>query len=203
MENKLQELTDRLYEEGLAKGRDEAQILITQAREEARNLIANARKEAARIKETANRDAAAGKQQIVAEIRMASRQSIASLKQNIENIVQLRCLQQPVKDALEDSKFVQELILAMIKAFNPHEAASLDLRVVLPESKKDAFEGFLQSKIQETLSKGIVITYSDNISSGFSIGPKDGSYFLRFSEEDFVNLFSNYLRPSTKKILFG
>ena len=46
MSNKLQELTDRLYNEGLSKGKEEGEILLFKARKEADEIIANARKQA-------------------------------------------------------------------------------------------------------------------------------------------------------------
>ena len=39
MQNKLQELTDRLYNEGLSKGKQEADQLLANAREEARQIV--------------------------------------------------------------------------------------------------------------------------------------------------------------------
>ena len=45
MENKIQELTDKIYREGVEKGNEEAQRLIANAQEEAKKIIEDARKE--------------------------------------------------------------------------------------------------------------------------------------------------------------
>ena len=45
MENKLQELTDKLYNEGLSKGRQEAEALKAAAAKESEQIISDARKE--------------------------------------------------------------------------------------------------------------------------------------------------------------
>ena len=39
MENKIQELTDKIYREGVEKGNEEAQRLIANAQEEAKKII--------------------------------------------------------------------------------------------------------------------------------------------------------------------
>lgn len=39
MEKKIQELTDKLYQEGVERGNEEAQRLIENAREEAKKLL--------------------------------------------------------------------------------------------------------------------------------------------------------------------
>ena len=46
MENKIQELTDKIYREGVEKGNEEAQRLISSAHEEAAKIVEDARKEA-------------------------------------------------------------------------------------------------------------------------------------------------------------
>lgn len=43
MENKLQELTKKLYDEGLEKGRAEADRLVGEAKNEAAKIVAEAR----------------------------------------------------------------------------------------------------------------------------------------------------------------
>ena len=43
MENKLQQLTQKLYDEGLEKGRAEADKLVADAKAEARKIVAEAR----------------------------------------------------------------------------------------------------------------------------------------------------------------
>ena len=42
MENKIQELTDKIYREGVEKGNEEAQRLIANAQEEAKKIIEDA-----------------------------------------------------------------------------------------------------------------------------------------------------------------
>ena len=49
MQNKLQELTDKLYNEGLSKGKKEAEDLKAAAVKESDRIIADARKEAEKI----------------------------------------------------------------------------------------------------------------------------------------------------------
>ena len=46
MENKLQQLTQKLYDEGLEKGRAEADRLVAEAQKEAAKIVAEARAQA-------------------------------------------------------------------------------------------------------------------------------------------------------------
>ena len=49
MENKLQQLTQKLYDEGLEKGRAEADRLVGEAKNEAAKIVAEARAQAEEI----------------------------------------------------------------------------------------------------------------------------------------------------------
>ena len=44
MQNKLQELTDKLYNEGLSKGKQEGEALLQEATAKADSILAEARK---------------------------------------------------------------------------------------------------------------------------------------------------------------
>ena len=57
MENKIQELTDKIYREGVEKGNEEAQKLIVKAQEEAQKIVENAQKEADSIVAAARKSA--------------------------------------------------------------------------------------------------------------------------------------------------
>ena len=57
MENKIQELTDKIYREGVEKGNEEAQRLIDEAQKKAQKLIADAQKEAEGIIANARKSA--------------------------------------------------------------------------------------------------------------------------------------------------
>ena len=61
----------------------------------------------------------------------------------------------------------------------------------------------MKGELAGALKGGISASFSKKVSGGFNIGPKDGSYFISFTDETFRSLISEYLRPATRKILFG
>ena len=58
MQNKLQELTEKIYQEGVEKGNAEAQQIIEKAKSDAAEIIAKSKKEAESILEEARKKAA-------------------------------------------------------------------------------------------------------------------------------------------------
>lgn len=203
MENKLQELTNKLYQEGLAKGKEESEAIIAKAKEEAEAIVKAAKKEATCMVERAEKEAAEHKEQVENEIRMASRHTITALKKKIETLVVFKALEGPSKQAMDDVSFVQDIIDTLLRAFNPDGSSSMDLELVLPQAKKEAFANFIQSRTSRMLEKELKVTFNAGIENGFIIGPADGGYQIRFTDADFMALFNTYVSPGTQKMLYG
>ena len=100
MQNKLQELTDKLYNEGLSKGKQEAEQILGKAKAESGKIVADARKEAERIIAEAAKEAQELKTKAENDIKMASAQSFASIKQQIENSIITKAISEPENAAL-------------------------------------------------------------------------------------------------------
>lgn len=198
--DKLQELTQKLYEQGLSKGKEEGEALLSQAHKEADELIKKAQEEAAAIIENAKKEAAGYKTKVEGDVKMASTQALQATRAGIENMVVAKAVA-PVKEQLSGAAFLKEIILTVAKNFNAQE--STDLALVLPEKLQKELEPFVKGELAQTLGKGVEASFSKKMAGGFKIGPKDGSYFIDLSDEAFQELIGEYLRPATKKILFG
>ena len=198
MQNKLQELTDQLYSQGLAKGREEGDRILTEARSEADRIVAEARAQADKIVSDAEKSAAELKTKAQADIRMASAQALQATKSDIENLVVARV---GAQTATSDPDFLKQIILCVAKNFSATEGK--DISLVLPESLKEQLEPWVASSLAKELGAPVDATFSKKIAGGFTIGPKDGSYFVSMTDKTFDALICEYLRPVTRKLLFG
>lgn len=201
MSNKLQELTDRLYNEGLSKGKEEGEILLFKARKEADEILANARKQAEDIVTEAENRAAQLKEKAESDIKMASEQALMATKKDIENLLVNALCAEETEKVLSEEKFLKEIILAIAQKFSTQQ--SEDISLVLPASLKSMLEPWVSTELKKALKKEISVDFSKKIKGGFSIGPQNGSWYISMSDESFKALISEYLRPVTKKLLFG
>lgn len=203
MPNKLQELTDKLYQEGLSKGKEDALRMIEKAKAESATIIADAKKEGERIVAEAKKEAEELSAKINNDLKMASMQSISAIKQQVESSIITKSISTPIKEAISDSEFVKSLILTIVKAFNASQAEPMSLSMILPEKMKGQLASFLENEIKAEMRAGVDVSFSKHITGGFKIGPKDGGYIISFTDGDFEKIISEYLRPATKKVLFG
>lgn len=201
MQNKLQELTDKLYNEGLSKGREEGEALLAKAKSQAADIVAEAEKKAAEIMSRAEKEAEAYKVKVAGDLKMAASQSVQATRKDIEDLVVFKMTGAATEKALSDEAFVKEVIKAVAEKFNAETA--MDLNLVLPESLKSSLEPFVKNELSSILKGQVNASFSKKIAGGFTIGPKDGSYFISLTDETFKELISEYLRPATRKLLFG
>lgn len=201
MQNKLQELTDKLYNEGLSKGREEGEALLAKAKSQAADIVAEAEKKAAEIMSRAEKEAEAYKVKVAGDLKMAASQSVQATRKDIEDLVVFKMTGAATEKALSDEAFVKEVIKAVAEKFNAETA--MDLNLVLPETLKSSLEPFVKNELSTILKGQVNASFSKKIAGGFTIGPKDGSYFISLTDETFKELISEYLRPATRKLLFG
>ncbi|MBR5430886.1 MAG: hypothetical protein IK119_00710 [Bacteroidales bacterium] len=198
MQNKLQELTDQLYNEGLAKGREEGERLLEEARAQAAKTVEDARNEAAVIIAKAEKNAADLRSKAEADVRMASAQALQATRKSIEDLIVTKAAgQAPVSDP----EFLKEIIRSVAEKFSATEGT--DIALVIPESLQAKLEPWVKGELAKELASPVEVSFSKKLSGGFTIGPRDGSYYISFSDKTFNELIAEYLRPVTRKLLFG
>ena len=201
MSNKLQELTEKLYNEGLSKGKEEGNMLLARAREEADHIVSEARHQAESIISDAEKQAADLKEKTASDLKMASAQCLQATKKDIENLLVGAIGAVPVEKQLSDPDFLKKVIMAVAERFSASESS--DLALLLPASLKTELEPWVAGELQEKLGSGLKADFTKKVAGGFSIGPKDGGWFVSMTDETFGELFAEYLRPVTRKLLFG
>ena len=201
MNDKLQQLTDKLYNEGLSKVKQEGEAILAEAKKKAEAIVAQANRQAEEIIGKAKADAEDYRHKIESDVKMASAQSLQATKKDIENLLVAKIAAEPVKASLADGAFLKEIIKEVAKKFSTENPE--DLALVLPEKLQKELEPFVTGELAKTLGKEVKVSFSKKITGGLTIGPADGSYFVSLTDETFSELIGEYLRPATKKLLFG
>lgn len=203
MENKLQELTKKLYDEGLSKGRKEAEILITDANAKAKKIVAEAEAEAERIRKKAQSDAEDLRKNTLTELSLAGKQVIGAIKADVQDLIVTKAIDESVKTASLDPKFVEEMLVAVAKNWSGSSTEKISLQAMLPKEMEEKLGKALKQSVQAVLGSEMEITFSDGVKSGFKIGPKQGGYYISFTDDSFNALLGEYLRPKVSEMLYG
>lgn len=201
MENKLQELTKKLYDEGLEKGRAEADRLVGEAKNEAAKIVAEARAQAEEIVKKARDKAEDVEKNTMTEIALAGKQAAAKIKSEIASMIVAKATAAGVKEAALDPAFIKEMLLAVAGNWNGADAGKVELKALLPEAERTKLDAAFGKSARELLAAGIEVGYSKEVKSGFKVGAKDGGYYISFSDADFDALLGEYLREKVSDML--
>ena len=194
MENKLQQLTQKLYDEGLEKGRAEAERLVAEAKTNAAKIVKEAEAQAAKILAEANTKAQDVEKNAMTEISLAGKQALSKIKAEISSMIIAKSTAPAVKAATLDPEFVKQMLLTVAKNWSGADSSKNQLKALLPEAEQKAFEATFEAAAKELLAAGVEVGYSKEVRTGFKVGAKDGGYYISFSDQDFDALLKEYLR---------
>jgi V/A-type H+-transporting ATPase subunit E len=196
MESKIQELADKIYREGVEKGKEEAQRIVDEAREEANRIVKTAQQQAESIVADANKKAAETKDNTQSEIKLFTEQAVNALKSEIATLLTNQTVGDAVKGFVDDKEYLQKFIVAMAEKWSANEP------IVIAAKDAEGLKKYFALKAKLLLDKGVKIEQVNGKKALFSIQPADGSYKVDFGEEEFANYFKEFLRPQLVEMLF-
>lgn len=199
MNDQLQDLLKRVYEEGVAKANAEAETIISKAKTSADELLSQAKSEAEKIVSAAEKQAADLKKNTESDLAMAVNHSLSAVKQKITDLILSKAINAKLSQSFGDAEFVKKLIFEALSAWKQSSASG---SITISETLKPLLDEFYLKSLKELFDNKLTIDFSPAMKKGFEIAPADGTYKLSFSDEDFANLFKTYLRPRTKELLF-
>ena len=196
MENKIQELTDKIYREGVEKGNEEAQRLISAAQQEAQKLIEDAKKEAEAILSSARKSADELQENTKSELKLFAGQALNALKTEVTNLLTNQTVSEAVKGFTSDKDFFNKFIVNLASKWSVNEP------IVISVSDADSLKKYFAANAKGLLDKNVQIEKVNGSKVLFSVSPADGSYKVNFGEEEFENYFKEFLRPQLVEMLF-
>ena len=196
MDTKIQELTDKIYKEGVEKGNEEAGRIIAEANAQKESIVKAAEETAARIVAEAEKQAAELKKNTEAELKLFASQSVEALKSEVTNLITGDIVSANVKAAVTDPAYMQKVILEFVKSWPAQEFLTIQA------SEASELKTYFEANAKALLNKGYKIEQVNGKKASFSIVPADGSYKVTFGEEEFVEFFKEFLRPQLIEMLF-
>ena len=196
MENKIQELTDKIYREGVEKGNTEAQKLIANAQDEAKKIVEDARKEAEAIVAASRKSADELAENTKSELKLFAGQAVNALKSEIATLVTDKIVNADVKAFAADKDYLNAFIVALASKWSVNEP------IVISTADAEGLKKYFAAQATALLDKGVTIEQVNGNKTLFTVSPADGSYKVNFGEEEFMNYFKEFLRPGLVEMLF-
>ena len=196
MDNKIEQLTQKLLTEGVEKGKAEAEKIIASANDKAAQIIAEAQAKAEEIEAAAKKNAAGVEANTKNEIRMFAAQALNALKVEIANVVCDRTVKAAVEEAVGNKDFMNEFMLKMAEKWGAGED------MVISAADAASLKALFAKTAKALLDGGITIQQVNGQKAVFTVEPKDGSYKVNFGEAEFEEYFKGFLRPQLVEMIF-
>ncbi|MCD7977890.1 MAG: hypothetical protein LUG51_12320 [Tannerellaceae bacterium] len=196
MDTKIQELTNKIYREGVEKGNEEANRIIADANTQKQTIVSEAEAEAKRIIAAAEKQAADLKKNVEGELKLFATQALEALKSEVANLITGEITSSNVKAAVADKEYMQQVILEMAREWIKKE------NLTIQSADAEKLTQYFEANAKELLNKGVRIEKVNGKDTSFTIVPADGSYKVSFGDEEFMEFFKEFLRPQLVEMLF-
>ncbi len=196
MNTKLQELTDKIYLEGIEKGQEEAAKIVAEAEEQAAQILAKAKAEAEKTIQQANEQTAELKKNTEVELKLFTQQAVNALKTEITDVICGEVTTASVQAATADKAFMQKTLLVIAEGMAKNQEVSIETK----DAK--ALTDYFNANAKGLLDKGVKIKEVNDIKTDFSIIAEKDGYKINFGEEELIAYFKEFLRPQLVELLF-
>ncbi len=197
MDKKIQELTQKIYAEGIEKAQAEANEIIAQAQAKAQEIEQAAQKAAEKLAAATQKEMDDLRTNTHSEIKMYGQQSVEALKSEVATLITNQVAESSIELAMSDKEFMQQVILALAAEWGKRES------VVIETEDATILTNYFEVKAKELLNNGLTIKQVNGMQTSFAVMPADESYRITFGEEEFSNYFKAFLRPKLVELLFS
>ena len=193
---KIQELTEKIYREGVEKGQQEAERIVAEARQEAEKIVAEAKEQAQTIEQVAKKKAAELDTNTKNELKLYTGQALNALKSEVANVLTDKVVSDEVQKLAEDKDFLAKFAVSLAEKWQG------DAPAIISSKDADSLKAYFMKHAKTLLDKGVKIEKVNGIDTLFTIQPEDGSYKVQFGKEEFEAYFKAFLRPQLVEMLF-
>lgn len=196
MDSQIQALTEKVYQEGVLKGEQEAAKILAAANAQAEQVERDARARAEQIIAEAQRSASELKSNTERELKLNASKLIEATKASIVDVLAGRIAGDSVQVLTANPELLQRVVLEIAKGFD------LKHGVEITSSQAEELKAYFAQNAKALLEEGLTIKQVAGKVTQYTIRPQNGSFKVEIGEQEFVELFKSILRPQLAQELF-
>lgn len=200
-QDKIEKICETIRKETLAPAIQEAERIIAEATAQAEEILHNARHERKSILKEAEKEIEQERNVFQSSLVQAAKQSLETLRQDIENQLFNSQLDLLLEKELNDPKIVSSLLSAIITALEK-KGLDTDLQAVVAQK-------FSPREINELLAKDILNKLKNQsvtvgaFKGGAQVKVVDRKMTVDMSENALKELLSSFVRKDFRKLIFN
>ncbi len=194
--DKVKKLCEVLKSDTLEPAKQEAAQIIEHAHAEAKRIIEEGKQNAQLQFEEAKKRIDQEKKVFETSVGLAAKQAISSLKQEVENLILNRGIEEIVKKTTTDEQTAGKLVEALIASI---QDAGIDGKVVAYLPKHISKEHVLSVVGKEALE----LINDEHLSGGVRVKIVDQNLVLDCSDQVLKELIAQYIREELRERIFN
>lgn len=198
MAEDLQQLLDRIQQDGVDKAQAEADRILKQAEARAKAIREDAEEQRQARLQEAEEDAAQLEARGRRALEQAARDTVLTVARQLEKLMQ-GALQAEVGRALE-GEALAGLVARVVEGYS-RDGAGVD--VLVREEDREAVKAAVTNHLKGAAADGITIRAERGLSQGFRVALDDGRVTHDFSAQAVAESLAGLLRPYLAEITRG
>jgi V/A-type H+-transporting ATPase subunit E len=199
MEGDLQQLMDRIKNDAVEAGRQEAEALLAQARNQAALLVRQAEEQARVRLEKAEQEAVRYTERSRQTLTQAARDVLITVGRGVEDV-----LSDLAADAAAQSlnpETLSAMLVKLAEAYAAQGGRETKLEVLLSEADAAQVVQIFKQKYQATLTQGLTLRAGGGIIKGFQVRVAGEQVYHDFTQEAVAEALTHFLRPHLAEIV--
>ncbi len=211
----VQELIDKLRNEGISEGKKQAEQIINEAHHQASLTLLEAERKADKLLSEGRQKLEIEKNSSHEAIKTAFRDSEIALRSKLREVFSIH-FKRLVSLELRDKDFIKQLLLAVASKKAEEIKSTSHAEILLPAVLCDADEKEIQNKevkeklhhlvlgiTNEMLREGVELIPSTEIQGGIKVRLVGKDIEIDLTDEALSNLILKYLLPRYREIILG
>lgn len=190
MENTLERMVERIYQEGIGRAEDKARAVLADAEKRAAEKVTEATAEAERIVRQARDEATSLRRATESELAGLAQKALTQLRHEIQTLLVASAISDPLTETLRNSDFLRDLFLRLAE-----KADSKDFVVTVPEAMRAELTQSLKTALAGRLPN--LMIEGGSLKGGFTVEARAGGYQVEFTDAALTRFLEPYLKPAT------
>ena len=199
MTKHVQELIDKIKNEGVQAAETQAREIKEAATAEAKRIIDEARAHAAQIEHTAEEECQRKVAASRKALQHAARDTILNLRKEIEHL-----LRQLVSKKLTETvtpETLVKIIQEAVRVYLSQDAAVEQAQVTVSVADHQRLQKGMLAELQARIKKPLTLQSAQDIKAGFTISFDQGKSCFDFSDQSLVNYLSQFVNPELAALM--
>lgn len=199
MTEDIQDLIDKIHQDGIKAAERKAQVIEDEARQRADAIVLQAKRDAEKMLSDAKERIALEDERERALLAQAGRDLLLSLREEIHAM-----LGQIVASDIRQALTPETLFRLLIEIFRNYATESGgEMWVSLNKSDKELLERHYLQRLNQEMGRKILLKQGDDVHGGFTISFDIGKSRYDFTDKALADYIGTYLKPKLNTILQG